>query len=119
MMKDFMPQTLDEVSYFLVYMFTQLTVSGLIVILETTVLYVHHQDEGHEQTGREASNSLENYSISEKSICKRKSCYYLSENTGCKIKAPKIRSQTLDKIFCILVTVINLTSLAVYLMLIL
>lgn len=113
MMKDFMPQASDEISYFLVYMFTQLTVSGLVVILEIIVLHVHHQDEELERTGSEVSTNLEKHCLSEKIKFKSKSNCCHSENN----RSPQIRSQTLDKIFCILITGINVISLSVYLML--
>jgi hypothetical protein len=41
MITDSMPKTSDKVPYFTVYLITQLVISGLVVSLETIVLFVH------------------------------------------------------------------------------
>ncbi|XP_062607185.1 neuronal acetylcholine receptor subunit alpha-3-like [Saccostrea cucullata] len=101
-MKDSMPQTSDEVSYFLVYVFTQLIVSGLVVVLEAIVLHVHHQHEDSELIGSELSMKLEKY-------------FSTNKDMKLKRKPRRISSRTLDKIFGISVILINLTSLIIYL----
>lgn len=46
---DSMPKSSDKVPYFTVYLITQLVVSGLVVVLETPVLFVHFHFSIHKE----------------------------------------------------------------------
>jgi hypothetical protein len=101
-MKEFMPQASDEISYFLVYLFTQLTVSGLVVILEAIVVHVHHQEEESRLVGTGIRDNVERDLTTENSMKLNK-------------KRIRISSAALEKLFGILVVFINLSSLVLYL----
>lgn len=101
-MKEFMPQASDEVSYFLVYLFTQLTVSGLVVVLEAIVLRVHHQEEDSRLIANESKN-------------KTKRDLTIKNDTKLNKKHIRISSATLEKMFGILVISMNISSLVLFL----
>lgn len=102
-MQEFMPQTSDEISYFLVYLFTQLALSGLVIVLEAIVPHVHLQTDNSELTEDDSSVKLKTDLTTETDVKPDE-----NHKTFCY--------QTLDKVFGILIISINLASLSIYLL---